>query len=233
MKTRRISGLSTLFINAVLLGFWMGTASGVEAELESGSFNEYLPIIASEPPIYISELITYDTPGGNTRFVGELMNISSIPIYDVIIRIWYEDVNGQMHEFFYSPVFPATLPGQPNPFDMTLFDPGVEIEEGGVDISSWSVEDDKIIGGATILSILVEDHSSYAIVTTTIRNDQIEPLYNMVGFAWSLNTWSSFESQPVVDVLLPGETVEFSTFLDGPGPSEANIKAAAQGELGP
>jgi hypothetical protein len=161
------------------------------------------------------------------------MNKSSIPIYDVTIRIWYEDVNGQIYEFFYSPVFPATLPGQPNPFDLTLFDPGVEIEEGGVDISSWSVDSDKIVAGATVLSILVEDKPSYAIVTTTIRNDQTEPLNNVVGFAWSLDTWSFFESQPVADILHPGEIAEFSTFLDGPGPSEANIKAAAQGELGP
>jgi hypothetical protein len=204
------------------------------AHASVGSYSEYLPIVAADPPVYISEYGIHGTPGGGLRFLGEVMNSTSIPVYDVTIRIFIRDQNGQTYEFFGSPIFTATLPGQLNPFDIYAevdLDPG--LEEIKVEIFGWSQVNEKTFATATVLSIVVDDHLKYANVTTTIRNDQMQPLYNVVGLAWSFETWTLFEFQPVADVLLPGETAEFSTLLEGPGPSETNIKAAAQGEVEP
>lgn len=233
MRSRVPHILSIFAISSVLVFLWVRTASGMGDRSQSSSFTEYLPVIAAAQPVYISKLETRTTPGGALWFRGEVMNVAETPICEAEVQALITDENNQTFEFTAPPIFTATLSGQPNPFEIYAAVDPYNIDAISVKISDWTASCEHAIAGATVVSIQEHYEWSHAFITTTIRNDQPVALYNVVGFAWAMETWTFYETQPVIDVLLPGQTAEFFTFLDGLGPMPTLIKAAAQGELEP
>jgi hypothetical protein len=165
------------------------------------------------------------------------MVVSPTPVYSITVEI---RAYNQFHQLLEAKTglteFPATFPGQPNPFDIVLFVQSSQVFYVTAEVKDWSATHPLNFQAATVTNINVNVGGTDAIVITTIQNNNLEPLSNVMGLAWSLEAQGSFSPTLVKNYLAPGATAVFTKTLLGEGGPPGympDVRAAAQGEVVP
>jgi hypothetical protein len=197
----------------------------------------FLPLLSSSLPVRIVEAGYQRTRADTYWYFGDITTLYGYPLYNVKIKFRAYDPAGQLKGEHTGPtIFPATLPGQLNPFDIktnitdSLHTGRVEFLIAGFDLYSPIV-----YAPATVITTTEVQFPS-TIVYAQIRNDGSAPLSDVKAYAWSTlgwsNPWGENYLEKVADILLPGETITFTKiFYDNEFPS--SIRVAAQGILQP
>ncbi len=232
MKTRKIF-LTTLVLFATFSAVALVRAT-VNAETTS---TLYLPIISAAPPVYISEVQISSTFGGNLRVNGEVRVSGSTPVFSVTVNVKaYNNLDELIGVGSGLTEFVATLPGEPNPFEIYTLASVSQVAYFTTEITSWQSSSNKTYASATVIDIEVYVDPMDVVAVTTIRNDNSEPILNVVGLAWTLTQVSAYLITPVTDYLAPGETFVFTRTISGEGGMPGympDVRVAAQGEVVP
>ncbi len=221
----------------LLLATVFASVAVVQGGKADSSETHYLPIVFSySPPAYISEIYPTGTFAGNLRITGEVMVVTSTPIYSITVEIRaYDSFNQLVSTKSGNTAFAATFPGQPNPFDIVLPVQSSQVAYFTAFVKDWSITHNKNIQPAAVVDLNVIVGAEDAIVITTIQNNNSDPLTNVNGLAWSLKSGGN-TTIPITNYLAPGATTIFTITLmgeGGPPGTMPNVHAAAQGEVIP
>ena len=196
----------------------------------------YLPWLASSLPVRIIDVGHQSTKAATYQVFGDLTALYGFPVYNVSIKFSVYDSVGQLlGEYLGSTMFPATLPGQLNPFDFkTNIPESLPVAREEVTLEGFDLNNPVVYAPATVITTTeVQNYSTT--VYARIRNDNTLPLANVQAVAWSTlgwsDPWKDNHLEKVADILLPGEEITFTQLLYIGIPS--SIRVAAQGILQP
>ncbi len=169
----------------------------------------YLPWLVSPVPARIVEVNISGTRIHTYRIIGDATVIYEYPVYNLTVKLQAFDSAGQLIDEFTGPTaFPATLPGQLNPFDIVTDIDYTQVARVEVVIAGFDLNYPFVYAPATVITT-TEGSTVYAL----IRNDGPSPLTDVQAVAWSLFQYFNYPNQgleKVADTLLPGETVTYT-----------------------
>jgi hypothetical protein len=195
----------------------------------------YLPWLTSPLPLRVVDLGHQSTKVATYQVFGDLTTLYGYPVYNVSIKFRVYDAAGQLlDEYLGSTMFPATLPGQLNPFDFkTNIPESLPVAREEVTIAGFDLDSSVVYAPATVITTTeVQNYSTT--VHARIRNDSMVPLTNVQAAAWSTlgwnDPWADNHLEKVADILLPGEEITFTKSIYG-NSIPSSIRVAAQGIL--
>lgn len=241
---RRWRALRRILTHAFTMGLCLGIALPPAMSAQDTPYKIYLPLMGSSapavpppPPPPGQEVSVRGVSGyydlGDYLLMGEVVNESGDPIYNVELAITYYDAGGKvLATDTAAPSLTRIEPRGAAPFrDMHYGAPaGIARAEVTVeDSASGSLVDYRPL---TILSTNQRTGAAGVVVTGTFRNDAPEPLSNVLLVSSFRNSRGEVVSvlydYPLIGDLQPGVTMEYTveTFDD----TLADATATVQGE---
>jgi hypothetical protein len=197
----------------------------------------YLPWLVSPVPAWVVEAKTEGNRNGTIWVWGDITTLYGYPIYNVTVKFRAYDAAGQLLGEGAGPTkFPATLPGQLNPFDFPT-NINADSERGRLEylIAGFDVYSPIIYAAATVITT-TDVQMWGTTVYAQIRNDYSSPLTDVQAIAWAMQGYDLLYSvnhlEKVADILLPGETITYTKSLPNVG-DPPYVRVAAQGILQP
>lgn len=191
----------------------------------------YLPFVfRAEPPVRVAYITTEGQRDQSQNLFGELINVTSSPVYSVALETYFYSPDGQIVRGWEGTVyFPAVLPGQPVPFSAGNYDPYDENLTYRVFITGYSTSSQSEYQPVTILSKQLSGQRGTATFSGEIRNDSSQTLQSIKVVLWSRE--NHVEPRPAIvadPTLAPGETTSYIVFVDvsdyPPDPSEYSVE---------
>jgi hypothetical protein len=221
----------------LVVGMFAGQAAAGQTACDE-SHCTYLPFVfRPEPPVRIAYITTEGQRDLSQNLFGELINVTSSPVYSVTHETNFYSPDGQIVRRSEGTVyFSAVLPGQPVPFEAGNYDPYDENLTYRVFITGYSTSSQSEYQPVTILSKQLSGHRGTATFSGEIRNDSSQSLQSIKVVLWSRENRIGPRPAIVADpTLAPGETTSYSVFVDvseySPDPSEYSVEG--QGEVVP
>jgi hypothetical protein len=229
---------------AILLTILLGLLSGPLQAQPAATSTVYLPFISRDcGSSLLIRATTYshfwNIYSTSYRTVGEIVNTSSMPIYDVKVTLRSTDRATQQEELLVerSTFLPETRPGVAAPF---VFDWSGSMLAARPDLSAVCVNTSThTYAPLMVLSAQIDTSADQVLVTGTVRNDQQAPLDSLTAVISVVMDDGSLLATGVYTTtgpLLPGATVAYTTTFDRvyssfAGITAANLRVQAQGVI--
>jgi hypothetical protein len=236
---RKLLMLLTLYVILMIVAVQAVFGDVAAQRTSTDNHSTYLPLVLQAAPVEVVIVKETHSRANTYHVIGELVNLTSSPVYSVTLEIRVYDVEDRLLGTSTGPpLFFATVPGQRNPF------------EGGVNVSYWQVarSEIRVVGWSlshnppyapvTIASAEPRTSNGYLYVSGELRNDTEYVLEDVRVAVWSPSQYFALASHPAADSLAPGATVpyEVAVFMYSTGPPGTPIPAfgvSAQGIVAP
>lgn len=228
--SRKMISLGVVLFNVVVL-IWT-----IRLARAGGTYTSFVPFISNAPPVFISHLTRLNSISYNVRATGEVTTTSIVPLHNIRILVTMFDNSDQIVATKVdTTAFEATFQGMVNPFDIYTSTPSNQVAYITAQIVGWEMASDQGFADISILKLEVFVFHDVTRVVTTIKNNNSQPVIDVVGLAWSLEQGNSLSPFAVSGFLAPGATEVFtSTIYDVGFPGFIpEVGAAAQGILAP